>query len=495
MPCPPTFGNACASGTSVCPVSPPSTSGATNPDYQCCPGFNPGLAVFNRLVVAGDYGIFGLGTRNTGGGLTSDANGTVTVSIPPNCHTVLAYLYWQVLCYDSIQANIAQIDHLDVIGTCIGIGPHTCWSNFGPGHPCNQPTNCGTGSDPNVHNRAYWADVSGYVQLDQTTGYSKDYVLSVPQTCWTPNDPFGNPIPDCGAFASGCRGMFPAFAASNGMTLVVVWEKDNGPTSCSDIREVIIAHGLVILGQDASCLQQAGYDLPFKATYTGMPRIGFVIGDAQTAWSDTGKFNGTILNLLAVTNECKPCLQIAPNDLPDGAQYASGGNQGVILATPGRTAGPQYNNDVPWPIVAQINNTATVQTDVDCLAWHVFCYSASDCRCRVHVNLIPDGLGFNVQGTAPNQSAVSINCQNVNVAFTDNCGAVLSVQLSVNGGMPQNAPLVVNTGDVVSVVINPVPGFGICTSAGPNSLCKSLTSSMTAGSVGPVLPGGGGGAV
>jgi hypothetical protein len=90
--------------------------------------------------------------------------------------------------------------------------------------------------------------------------------------------------------------------------------------------------------------------------------------------------------------------------------------------------------------------------------------------CRISADLIGDGVGFVVNG----QYAQSLGCQNLTVVeLVDNCPCIPATngwQVNINGTGWQNVPnvgILVQTGDLIALRINPVSTCGLCTNSGP----------------------------
>ena len=456
----------CSSGS--CPAQPPPITGAGS----CC---NPsqGLTLFDRFLINGGYVITGIGTRNSGAG-------TINLTLPANTVVVAAYLYWDVYCYNSIQADTIYYNGQNITGLCLGVGPYTHWANFSNSpNICNQPTSSDMQGDINNHNRVYWADVTG---LTSATGN-----YSVSGLPYTATDPCGNPIGPLyngDTFTPPDNTQYPGFAGSNGVALLVIYQNQNPDLSCTGVQEIQIWHGLVVLGIDVNQGQLPDYSVVVETEMTGNPSLGFAFGD------------GGSLEMHSTWNGASIDSFPAPSGNGDWSTFntmeAGGGNGAALWANtlyPVQPL-PTQVNIIP-PLTARNNNILTVNSAnvPDGFCWFLFVYSGTNCRCKIHVQLISDGPGFEIAtGTA-----YSLGCQTVDVSVIDSCGALGNppVLLQKNFSGPWLVPpIAVVLGDAVDIQLQySSSSYTICQSSGPNCYSTNTQQNLNPQGLGIGTPG------
>lgn len=295
-------------------------------DYALCsePGAPTGsLSVFKNLTGNYDYVTGGVGTRDQD---IDVVPGVFSVLVPGT--PLEAYLYWNVIVDDTVDASNAILNLNTKAGTLIGKVGNTCWSN---------PNFCqidDTLYDPGIKNQVWRADVTADVTGDIPTGGIYNASVTIP-----------NVHTDMPVQLPCDLTNFPGCSGSQGIVLLVIYE-----STCDTIKRVLIYDGAVQLVGATNIPVYGGVDdyvLPLETIeteFTGCGRITLGIGDAQCSWADEFLWNGSPL----------PSSCLCPNP-----SYASP-NVGNLL----------------WleDHLVQVDELNTIEgtTDDDCLCWFLF---------------------------------------------------------------------------------------------------------------------------
>lgn len=203
---------------------------------------NGRLSFYKKIDVHGGYVTAGTGMRNLG-------KGKITItSIPAGSTIKAAYLYWNIISYNSTTENKkGYIDGHVIYGGLIGTTDSPCWSNG--------------------YSRSYRADVTSYVVPDSHT-----YLLT--------------------GFASGIRdGSDPWYnltePINEGATLVVIYNQSRYP-----LTSVILYNGAVET-QNTNYAETIMYSVPSYDSY--LAYTTFIVADGQSNGTKMATVNGTTI--------------------------------------------------------------------------------------------------------------------------------------------------------------------------------------------------------
>jgi len=277
-------------------------------------------APFRNLFGGYDYVINGIGTRNK----KIDTDPGVFPVIVPGV-PVEAYLYWNVIVDESIDADTANLNGTPHVGTMIGKVGNTCWGppQMDGSNPC---IDCG------IRNQVWRADVTTQVQTAIPLGGLFPASVTI--------DNVGDPVqPICTKASDEPR--YPGCNGSQGIVLLVIYE-----SPCGSAKRLQVYDGAVLLVAPANQPTYGGiatYELDVNLPEAaGCAKIALAIGDAQTFYQDSFLWNGTPLPTVVPGSYANPYV----GKLMHLAQHQ-------VQATPGI-------------------NTVTGTTTLDCLCWFLF---------------------------------------------------------------------------------------------------------------------------
>ncbi len=237
------------------------------------PSLPPGnLTSFRNLSGNVDYAIGGIGTRDIKID-TDPANFSVYVGGAPT----EAYLYWNVIVDNSIDADTAILNGNTKFGTLIGKVGNTCWGppQMDGSNPC---IDCG------IRNEVYRADVTTIVQAAIPNGGIFNAAVTI--------DNVGDPVQPVATQASDTP-HYPGCNGSQGVVLLVIYDSPCGN------KTLQVFDGAVLLTSPMSQGIYGGtddYGLDFDVTTeSGCARIALAVGDAQTQYADSFLWNGVPL--------------------------------------------------------------------------------------------------------------------------------------------------------------------------------------------------------
>lgn len=306
------------------------------------------LTQFYREVIEGDFVVAGVGTR----GLD---NGNINITLPAGSQVKDAWLYWNTLATEAVDASEISLNFEPVTGEVIGVIGNTCWPcncNF-PGCPPAPSTVYGCPPEPWVQlkNTIYRADVgpngANIVNGNASESYTVTDIPFTPgmETCDTCSD----------------QPKFPGCCGSQGACLFVTYEWNSSGDGPSDpakrFREVTIYDGGVHLRpNDQTCYPgpwTQNYNLTHTTDYNLFARIALAAGDAQSTYADSASFNDLSLN--------------------QGDPSYFNPTAGLLMHV--KTHG--YNGDGPM-IQGSQHNYIKAETNVDCVSWFLYAFSGGD---------------------------------------------------------------------------------------------------------------------